>query len=141
MTPPRLLIDTNVLLDAVLGRGAFEVAALALFREAEIGALRGLFGATSATTVHYFSRRAFGEERAREAVRRLTTLFEVAPVTAAVIGDALAHPLGDFEDAVLAHAAVRVGAVGIVTRDPAGFSGAPVAVYAPAEALAVVRSR
>ena len=141
MRSVRLLIDTTVLLDVVLGREAFLADALALFAGAEAGAFHGFIGATSVTTAHYFARKALGSGPGLEVVRRLTTLFEVAPVTAAVIGDALAAPLGDFEDAVLAHAAVRAGARGIVTRDAAGFAGAPLPVYSPAEALAVVRSR
>lgn len=141
MSVPRLLLDTNVVLDAVLGREPFETAALALFGEAETGAFHGLVGATSATTVHYFARKAFGEAHAREDLRRLLMLFEIAPVHAQILSDALALPLGDFEDSVLAHAAVRASATGIVTRDPAGFAGAPLPVFTPAEALAAVRAR
>lgn len=143
MTPVRLLLDTNVLLDVVLDlyRAPFRSDALALFAEAETGGLRGLIGATSVTTVHYFARRALGDGDAHEVVRRLLGLFETAPVTAAVLGDALAHPLGDFEDAVLAHAACHAGAAGVVTRDAAGFTGGPLPVYAPGEALAALRSR
>lgn len=141
MTGNRLLLDTNVLLDVVLDREAFRTDALALFAEAETGAYRGLVGATSVTTVYCFARKALGAAHAQEVVRRLGGLFETAPIGAAVISDALAQPLGDFEDAVLAHAAAHASATGIITRDPAGFAGAVLAVYTPSEALAVIRTR
>ena len=137
----RLLFDTNVLLDAVLGRAPFAGDALALFAAAETGRLTALVGATSLTTVHYFARKAFGDARAVESVARLVRAFEVAPVTRAVLEDALTAPLGDFEDAVLAHAGAHASATGVVTRDPAGFAGGPLRVYTPADVLAVLALR
>lgn len=136
----RLLLDTNVLLDAVLGRAPFADDALALFAAAETGRLTGLVGATSLTTVHYIARKAFGDARAIESVARLVRVFEVASVTRAVFEDAVAAPLGDFEDAVLAHAGAHAGATGVVTRDPTGFAGGPLRVYTPADLLAALSS-
>ena len=67
--------------------------------------------------------------------RTLLGLFEVAPVTRAVLTDALDLDFPDFEDAVLHEAARHAGAGAIVTRDPKGFVKARLKLYAPEELL------
>jgi predicted nucleic acid-binding protein len=133
-----LLVDTNVVLDLLLRRAPFFGAAQALVAAIETRQAKGLLGATSVTTAYYFTRRAYGDARARRDLADLLALFEVAPVTKAILAEALAAPLADFEDAVLAFAGLHAGATGVVTRDPAGFAGGPLPVYTPAEALALL---
>ncbi len=137
----RLALDTNVALDLLMRRGPFEHDAAELFAAAARHQLEGLLVATSITTVYYVVAKAYGSARALEDVRRLLSLFDIAPVTRPVLDDAAAHPGRDFEDAVLAFAARHAGATGIVTRDPTGFAGAPLPVYTPAEALALLAAR
>lgn len=64
-------------------------------------------------------------KKAREAVRRLLTIFDVALVNRSVLERALASRMKDFEDAVLAEAGVLAGAKIIVTRNTRDFSLAP----------------
>jgi len=67
-------------------------------------------------------------------------LFEVAPVTRAVLTDALDLGYPDFEDAVLHEAARHAGARAIVTRDPKGFPKPRLKVYALDELLRFIRA-
>lgn len=53
---------------------------------------------------------------------RLKGIWQVAPITDAVIRRALASPLTDFEDAVCHAAADEVNAVVIVTRNVSDFA-------------------
>lgn len=135
----RVLFDTNVVLDVLLERQPHAPAAIWLFAQAERGRLDGLLGATTLTTIHYLARKVLGEEAARDHLGILLRLFGVAPVTRAVLEDALALPFGDFEDAVLHEAARHAGAEGIVTRNPADFTSATLSIYTPVELRAALQ--
>lgn len=136
----RILFDTNVLLDVLLGRDPHRLAATALFNEVEARRLTGLIGATSITTVYYLTERTAGPKRALQDLRDLMLLFEVAPVGRTVLEDALRLGFRDFEDAVLHEAARHADADGIVTRNRKDFEPASLAVYAPEELLQVLRA-
>ena len=136
-----MLFDTNVVLDVLLDREPFATTAAQLFSHVERGAMSGYLCATTVTTVHYLAHKTLGSEHARVNIRNLLRLFEVAPVNRAVLEGALASRLQDFEDAVLYEAALHVGAKGIVTRDPLGFKGARLPVYAPDELWKALQTR
>lgn len=129
----RVLFDTNVILDVLLARRPHVVSATALFDGVAAKSIDGLLGATTVTTIHYLATRAVGARSARNHVRTLLGLFEVAPVTRAVLTDALDLEFADYEDAVLHEAARHAGAAAIVTRDRKGFGRARLTVYAPDE--------
>lgn len=137
----RILFDTNVLLDLILEREPHVRAAAELLAAAETGLVTGLFSATTATTTHYLVERHLDREQALEGLRRLMTLLEVAPVTRAVLEDAITLGFEDFEDAVQHEAARHAAADGIATRNAVDFSQATLAVYTPAELLEVIRER
>jgi predicted nucleic acid-binding protein len=131
----RALFDTNVILDVLLARPPHVGPATALLDRVAAQSLDGLLGATTLTTIHYLATKAIGSRAAHGHVRTLLGLFEVAPVTRAVLTDALDLELPDYEDAVLHEAARHARAEAIVTRDPKGFAKARLKVYAPDELL------
>lgn len=133
----KLVIDTNVVLDLLLNRAPFADAAAAVFTQIESGAATACVCATTITTLHYLAEKAVGDTLARQHIRQLLTLLEVAPVTRSVIDLALNSPLKDFEDAVLAESAHSVGAQAIITRNGRDFQGGPLRVYSPLEWLAI----
>lgn len=135
----RVLIDTNVVLDVLMAREPHLERALALFAAIETGRVRGVLGATTVTTVFYLAAKAVGPEPAREHVRRLLELFDVASVDRNVLVGALDARFGDFEDGVLHEAARATGADAIVTRDRAGFAAATLPVFTPDAFLAALR--
>lgn len=134
----RVLFDTNVVLDVLLDRQPHAPDAVQLFAHVERGAVDGLLGATTLTTIHYFARKEVGETGARGRIGMLLQTFAVAPVTRAVLEDALDLPFGDFEDAVLHEAARHAGAASIVTRNAADFAAATLSIYTPAELRAAL---
>ncbi len=136
----QILFDTNVLLDVLLEREPHVREAAALFEAVETGRLTGLVGATTVTTIYYLAERAGDHEAAEAGIRQLLRLFEVAPVTRAVLEEALALGFGDFEDAVLHEAARHAGAEGIVTRNVEDFQGS-LPIYTPGELLHILERR
>jgi predicted nucleic acid-binding protein len=136
----RVLLDTNVVLDALLDREPWAEAALALFDRVESGGLAGFLGATTVTTTHYIARRNVGKDKAREKVGDLLTLFEVAPVSRSVLEGALSLDFDDFEDAALHEAGRLAGAEAIATRDPSDFSSSSLRVYDPDTLIAALEA-
>lgn len=136
-TPPRVLFDTNVLLDVLLMRAPHVKDAALLMAAVETGRLVGLFSATTATTLYYLVERSRDRTHALRSLRQLMTLFEVAPVSRAVLEDALQLGFSDYEDGVQHEAARHAGAMGLVTRNVKDFDGATLAVFTPKELLQV----
>jgi hypothetical protein len=75
--------------------------------------------------------KASGVRAARSAVRDLIDLFQIAPVDRDVLSRAVASPLKDFEDAVLAEAGMASVVDAVVTRDPDGFKASRLTVLSP----------
>lgn len=132
----KVVIDTNVVLDLLLDRSPHADAAARLFAQVETGLLPACLCATTVTTIHYIAAKTVGDRAARAHVARLMSMLELAPVTRQVIEHALASPMTDFEDAVLAHAARLAGAQAVITRNERDFQHGPLRVYNPAQWLA-----
>jgi predicted nucleic acid-binding protein len=137
----RVLFDTNVVLDVLLARAPHAASAASLTARVERGELGGLLCATMLTTVHDLAARAVGAAAARRAVADLLRVFEVAPVTRAVLEEAVRLPLRDYEDAVLHEAARHAGAEAIVTRNASDFRGGQLTIYTPPELEAALAGR
>ena len=135
----RVLVDTNVVLDVLQGRPAFVNDATLIFDLVERGVIAGLLCATTITTLAYLAGKTVGKQAAAKQIRQLLALFEVAPVTRAVLDAALASKTSDFEDAVLAEAALQAGAQAIITRNLRDFVHSPVRGYTPAQWLVMHR--
>lgn len=135
-----LLLDTNVILDALLARHPCAAEGAVLFADAEIGRYRGLVCATTITTTHYLARKVVGTTQATELVEQLLSIFTAAPVTEAVLKRTLQLDFPDFEDAVLHASAHASGAQGIVTRNTRDFQKASLPIYEPAQAITLIRA-
>lgn len=138
---PRVLFDTNVVLDLLLDREPHSIAAARLVSAVEHGRLGGFLCATAVTTIDYLVSRELGRSGARRAIETLLRIFEVAGVTRAVLESALDLDFDDYEDAVAHEAARSVEADGIVTRNVRDFAGASLAVYSPEELVAALEQR
>ena len=133
----RILLDSNVVIDFFEGREPFFEESARVMEQVEQGVATGLLCATTLTTITYLAGKTVGKRQAVEQVRQLLTLFEVAPVTRAVLDAALAGNMADFEDAVLAEAAHQAGAQAIITRNLKDFARSPVRAYTPRQWLAM----
>ena len=132
----RVLLDVNVVLDVLLDRRPFAPAASAVWSAVEEGRAVGFLSAHAVTTLHYLNTRDAGARAARETTDALLSVFEVAPVDAAVLNAAIRLGWKDFEDAVTAAAARRARCEALVTRNPRDFKGSPVRVLTTSEAAA-----
>jgi predicted nucleic acid-binding protein len=136
----RVLFDTNIVLDVLEERAPYHTDAAALFSAVDRGWLTGLLCATTITTIHYIARQTLGAARTRAHLRKILGMFVIAPVSHAIIVDALELDFPDFEDAVLHEAAASADATGIVTRNAKDFLRSRLRIYAPAELVATLRT-
>lgn len=133
---PAVLLDTNVILDALLKRELFVDDARQILQRVEQGELTAFVCATTITTIDYLAAKTLGAKASRKLLSVLLDLCDVAPVTRAVITDAIASPLADFEDAVLCHAAINCGLNAVITRNGKDFRRSGLNIYSPKEWLA-----
>ncbi len=133
---PAVLLDTNVILDALLRRELFVDDARQILHRVEQGELTAFVCATTITTIDYLAAKALGPKASRKLLSVLLDLCDVAPVTRAVITDAIASPIADFEDAVLCHAAINCGLNAVITRNGKDFRRSGLNIYSPKEWLA-----
>jgi predicted nucleic acid-binding protein len=134
----RILLDTNVVLDALLSRTPWNAEAEAIFEANLNGRVAAHFTATSLTNVFYVARRLTDRARAWGAVGACLDQLYTLPVGARELRAAASGTGNDFEDNLLIACASHARLDAIVTRDPKGFSGSPFPVLSPAELLAQI---
>ena len=141
--PPKMtvLLDTNIVLDVLLARAPYAADAAQLLQAAHDGTVRAYVAAHAVTTVAYLVERQRGRATAVLAITDLLGLCHVAPLSGADFQRALAFNLGDFEDAVVAAAAVATDVEYVVTRNASDFLGAPVTTKSAGEVLALLAVR
>ncbi len=132
----RILIDTNIIVDALAAREPFRADAEALLRLAAEEEITGFVTGSSMTDIYYLMRKTLPHAAALDALRLLMQVLNVISVGEDECADAMQSGMNDFEDAVVAVCAARARADFIVTRD-AEFACAacPVSVVPPSEIL------
>ena len=134
----KILYDTNIILDVLLDRQPFSADSIYLVQKVEMGLFIGYLSATTMTTLQYLACKVIGKTKANLEIKKLLTLFEIAPVNRSVIENALLTQFQDFEDAVLYEAALHQGVHAIVTRNLKDFSNAKIPVYTPDQLLKLI---
>lgn len=131
MAITKVLIDTNVCLDAIQRRKPFAANAYEIIERSQRGEFEGMIAAHSFDTIFYFINKKVGYKKAYKGVRELRKAFDVAPVTKQVVDYALNAEWKDFEDAIHYEAARAEGCQAIVTRNENDFEQAGVPVLSP----------
>jgi predicted nucleic acid-binding protein len=137
----KILFDTNIVLDVLLDRLPHSDVAVELFSMVEDGSIIGYLCGTTITTVFYLAAKTVGTARAQEEIRKLLSLFEVAPVNRHVLESALMLDFNDFEDAVIHEAACHMGVDAIVTRNTKDFKKSRITVYSSEEMAKILKYR
>jgi predicted nucleic acid-binding protein len=122
----KLLLDINVVLDVVLAREPWGREASRLFAIMEDGGADGYLAGHTITTVYYITARAVGAQKATAILVDLLRTMHVVPVEKSDFIEAATLGFRDFEDAVQAVCALKIGADAIVTRDVGDFAASPI---------------
>ena len=136
----RALLDTNVVLDALLGREPWTTDAGLIWAAMAEGTVEGLVGSSSILDVYYLSaqtthRRPEIGLDPRRIVRRCLDEITIINVDRNVLEWANAIEGTDFEDDLILACAEQGRADAIVTRDPLGFPSSSIPIRSPAEFL------
>jgi predicted nucleic acid-binding protein len=116
----KALIDTNVVLDVLLGREPFYASSLAIMRMIEEGKLTGYVSSFAITDIFYFVQKKFKEtELVYNKIEKLSHVFVFAAITESTVKTALALRWKDFEDAVQYAAARELDIID--QREPVDF--------------------
>lgn len=134
----KLLLDINIVLDVALQRTPWNADGVRLFAEIENGRIAGYIAGHTITTVHYVVTKAIGKQAAALVVSDLLRMFEIVPAEKADFHQAVALGLRDFEDAVQAACALKVGADYIATRNEKDFQGLPIPARNASSILALL---
>jgi predicted nucleic acid-binding protein len=132
----RVLLDTNIVLDALLGRHPWKDDADAILRASRELRFSPYVTALSVANLFYVRRRLMGLEKARSGVRECLDALEILGEDRSTLEAALALAGQDFEDNIQIVAAAHAGLDAVVTRNPADFAGCPLPVLTPREMLA-----
>lgn len=134
----RVLIDLNIILDALQKRQPYYEFSARLLANAENNTIEGLISAHSVTTLFYLIAKDSSADLARGVLTQLLSFLKVASVTQETIEQALMLPYRDFEDAVQIIAALQSRADYLVTRNPHDYKPPIIPVLQPVELLALL---
>jgi len=131
-----VLIDTNVILDAVTGREPYNEHAEKLLLFITEDKLKAFITASSVMDIYYLlNKYLHNKEQVKQVLIKLFSEFEIIDVTRRDCEKAFSLTQNDFEDALLATCAKRNKLDYIITRNLKDFTGSPVEAISPADFL------
>lgn len=135
----KILVDTNVIIDALTGREPFRETAEQIFLLAANQIEDMYITASSATDIYYLIRKHLhSTDQAKNTMSKLYELFHILDVTSSDCREALSSGVKDYEDAVVASCANRNRMDYIVTRNIKDYEQAKVNALLPDELLKLV---
>ncbi|MCL2171689.1 MAG: PIN domain-containing protein [Defluviitaleaceae bacterium] len=127
MKPPRLLIDTNIILDALMQREPWANAAQSLILAVAQDRAAGYITASSFTDIHYLLRKHQKDKAlTKQSLRKLLVIISVLDVNGVDCEKTFDIPINDYEDALLACCGQRHKVDFIITRNLKDFTNSPI---------------
>ena len=128
----KILVDTNVIIDALTSREPWNESAEKIFIMAANNIVDMYITASSATDIYYLVRKHLhNAETARQVMSKLYSLVGILEVKEEDCVDALVSPITDYEDAVVEQVARRTGVECIVTRNQKDYEPGLTKVFLP----------
>jgi len=127
-------VDSDVILDVLLGREAFECESSQILDLCEKGEFIGCTTVLAIANIYYILNR-YDAKNAKKAVRLLREIFEVLPVFDHEIGRSLDSRFKDFEDGVQNFTAENQDCDLIITRNKKDYAYSRLKVVTPNEYL------
>lgn len=112
-----VLLDTNIIMDALQERQPFDIAAKKILLLGQSGKIDCQFTANAATDIFFLYSKARSIKEANVALGFLLNTYKVVPITQSDCLEALALPNEDFEDSLVEVCAKNINADYIISRD------------------------
>lgn len=113
----RVLLDTNIIMDALQERQPFDIAAKKILLLGQTGKIDCHFTANAATDIFFLYSKARSKKEANTALEFLLNTYNVVPINREDWLKALTLPNEDFEDSLVEVCAKNVKADYIISRD------------------------
>ena len=135
----KILVDTNIIIDALTGMEPFRESAEQIFLLAANKIEEMYITAGSATDIYYLIRKYLhNAEQSKNTMSKLYQLFGILDVTANDCQDALLLDMKDYEDAVVSCCAQRNQMNYIVTRNVKDYKQSKVKALLPDDFVKLV---
>lgn len=131
----RILIDTNICIDAALLRKPFVSDSLQIINLSQSGKIDAYVAAHTFDTIFYVLRKTYTIQQRYDLLNEFRSVFNIAAVTQDIIDNALKLEWPDLEDAIHYRTALSIGCDAIVTRNPTDFHEISIPVLSPAQIL------
>jgi predicted nucleic acid-binding protein len=135
----RVLLDTDVVLDYLLGRQPFAQAAAVIWKAAENKNFEAFISVITPVNVYYIARKLKGDQQARLLVSGLLDVCEIALTNRNDLKRALTLPISDYEDAVQAAGAYAMDLDAIVTRNVGDNVDITLRIFSPEDFVAMLK--
>ncbi|MDR2164003.1 MAG: PIN domain-containing protein [Clostridiales Family XIII bacterium] len=135
----KVMVDTNVALDALLARAPFSEAAEEILLASARREIVACITASAITDIYYLIKKYLKDgAKSKRALRDLMDLVEVTDVRGHDCEVALDAAIDDYEGALLCVCAQKAKVDCIVTRDGTHYRNSPVPVVAPSVLVAEI---
>jgi predicted nucleic acid-binding protein len=131
----KILIDTNIIFDAVLERSPHSTASAKILFFAKGKRLKGYISVSTISDLYYILRKDIGHLKAIAVLKRLVAICDVATVNQHIIEMALMSDFKDFEDAIQNCTAIAAGLDAIATRNPKDFAQSNLQILTPEQLI------
>ena len=136
----RVIIDTNVVIDALTSRKPWNESAEKIFIIAANCIVDMYITASTATDIYYLVRKYLhSTEQAKKVMESLYSLMGILPVTGDECVDALTSSVSDYEDAVVERTAVKAGMEYIITRNVKDYQQGMVRAILPDDFISLIK--
>lgn len=114
----KILIDTNVILDALLKRSPFDADAYSILKLADEKRVNAHIAAFAVTDIYYFISKNLNHENRIKAIKALFNIMNVISITKQDINKAMSFSeFEDLEDALQMQCLKKIKGDFIITRD------------------------
>ncbi|MCL1955894.1 MAG: PIN domain-containing protein [Fibromonadales bacterium] len=135
------LIDTDVLIDALVRREPFDKEAKEILEKCYDKTITGFVAAHSFTNMFYILRKVYSIDEMKQLLLNLSKIVNIVKIDELLIVNSLKNSLfSDVEDCLQAECAKVVNADYIVTRNIADFKNSFVSAISPSDFLNRVNS-
>ena len=128
----KVLVDTNVVIDALTGREPFYELSDKVIELCADGKVEGVLAAHSITNLFYYLRKHYSNDESRDILLGLFDIFGIEQIDTEKLKDALLNKgFKDFEDCLQTECAISARADYIVTRNEKDFVNSAVPCISP----------
>lgn len=135
----KILVDTNVIIDALTARRPWNQDAENIFYMAANHTAKMYVTSNTVTDIYYLLRKHLqNAEDAKLTMSKLYSLFGILDVTAADCINALSSAVSDYEDAIMEQAAASARINYIVTRNVKDYKFSSIKALLPEEFISLM---